>query len=57
MTIVEPQLAVAKDENDADDRVDPGQTVHYTITGTNPNGASGSTAHDVTMVDTRPGRA
>jgi large repetitive protein len=53
-TIVEPAVAVGKDEDDADDVVDPGQTVNYTVTATNPTGVRVSTAHDLELVDTVP---
>ena len=53
-TIVEPNVAVGKDDDDADDVVDPGQTVGYTVTATNPSGTRVSTAHDLELVDTVP---
>ncbi len=51
-TVVEPALGITKDEDDADDRVAPGQTVRYTVTATNAAGAS--VAHDVVITDTVP---
>jgi uncharacterized repeat protein (TIGR01451 family)/fimbrial isopeptide formation D2 family protein len=53
-TIVEPNVAVTKNEDDADDRVTPGQTVNYTLTVTNPTGTRVSTAHDLQLVDHVP---
>jgi uncharacterized repeat protein (TIGR01451 family)/fimbrial isopeptide formation D2 family protein len=53
-TIVEPAVAIAKDENDADDRVTPGQTLSYTLSITNPAGTRVSTAHDLGVVDHVP---
>ncbi len=54
--IVEPNLALAKNENDGDDVVDPGQIVHYTLTVTNADDPppNVSTAHDLTIVDVVP---
>ncbi len=56
--IVEPNPQIAKDENDADDIVAPGQTLDYTLTITNPDHSSnrGSVAHDLVVVDTIPDR-
>jgi uncharacterized repeat protein (TIGR01451 family)/fimbrial isopeptide formation D2 family protein len=53
-TIVEPVVAIAKDENDADDRVTPGQPLTYTLSITNPAGTRVSTAHDLRLVDHVP---
>jgi len=54
-TIVEPNVVVAKSENDADDRVTPGQTVNYTLSVTNPaTPGRVSTAHDLELVDHVP---
>lgn len=52
--VVEPVLGLAKNEDDADDAVDPGQTVHYTVTATNGSGTRISRAHDLVAVDTLP---
>jgi len=49
-TIVEPDIGNTKDENDADDIVDPGQEVEYTVSVTN----GGSVAHDVVVTDVLP---
>ena len=53
-TIVEPNVAIAKDEDEADDRVEPGQTLTYTVSVTNPSGTRVSTAHDLAVVDNVP---
>ncbi|HWI22285.1 MAG TPA: isopeptide-forming domain-containing fimbrial protein [Baekduia sp.] len=53
-TIVEPTVAVAKNEDDADDIVSPGQTINYTVTATNPSGTRVSTAHNLQLIDTIP---
>ncbi|MBJ7458203.1 MAG: DUF11 domain-containing protein [Thermoleophilaceae bacterium] len=56
-TIVEPNPAIAKNENDGDDVVSPGQEIEYTVTLTNPNRGSGpasSPLHDTVVVDTVP---
>ncbi len=53
-TIVEPNVNVTKDENDPDDRVEPGDMVTYTVTATNPSGTRVSTAHDLQLVDHVP---
>ena len=50
LTIVEPKLAMTKDDNDADGLVAAGQEVTYTLKATN----TGSTAHDVIMTDCVP---
>lgn len=55
-TIVEPNLTITKDENDADDIVAPGDVLRYTVTATNTNASltNVSTAHNVAIVDTIP---
>jgi large repetitive protein len=53
-TIVEPNLSVTKNEDDADDVVSPGQSLTYTLTATNTTGTRVSTAHDVELVDHVP---
>ncbi len=54
--IVEPNLALAKDENDTDNVVDPGQIIRYTLTLTNLDAPppNVSTAHDLTIIDLIP---
>ena len=52
--IVEPVISLAKDENDGDDRVAPGQVVRYTLTLSNANASRVSPAHETTIVDTLP---
>ncbi len=54
--IVEPNLHLSKNENDGNDIVDPGQTVRYTLSVTNPSGppAQVSSAYDTQLVDTLP---
>ncbi len=53
-TVVEPNLAITKADDDADGVVDPGQSVDYTITATNTAGSRVSTAHDIVIIDTIP---
>jgi len=55
-TIVEPNLQLAKDENDADDVVDPGQIIRYALTLNNQDAPppNVSTAHDLTIIDLIP---
>jgi uncharacterized repeat protein (TIGR01451 family)/fimbrial isopeptide formation D2 family protein len=53
-TIVEPDMTVAKTDNDADDRITPGQTVSYALTYRNRTGTRVSTAHEVQLVDHVP---
>ena len=52
--VSEPVLSLAKDENDADDAVDPGQIIHYIVTASNGSAVRTSTAHDLIAVDTLP---
>lgn len=53
--IVEPNLTLAKTDNDADGIVAAGQTVTYTVTASNPTTPTRvSVAHDVRVVDTVP---
>ena len=54
--LVEPRLQVAKTEDDADDRVIPGQDITYTVTASHGTSipANVSPAHDVQLVDTVP---
>lgn len=54
--LVEPDPQIAKDENDADDIIDPGQTIDYTLSITNPDSGMTSVAHDLVVVDTIPDR-
>ena len=54
-TVVEPNLKLAKTDDDPDNVVNPGQTVRYTLTTTNPSGVGGvSSAYDTQLVDTLP---
>ena len=53
-TIVEPNVAVIKNENDGDDIVSPGQSINYMVTAQNPAGTRVSMAHDLQMVDHVP---
>src|SRR5918992_2620525 len=53
-TIVEPNVSVSKDENDANDIVTPGQSVVYTVTARNNAGTRVSMAHDLVLVDHVP---
>jgi large repetitive protein len=53
-TIVEPNVAVTKAEDDADGVVEPGDEVHYTVTARNTAGTHVSSAHDVQVVDDVP---
>ncbi|MEI2731873.1 MAG: SdrD B-like domain-containing protein [Dermatophilaceae bacterium] len=50
LQIVEPNLSMTKDDDDADSLVVPGQQVTYTLTATN----TGSAAHDVVTTDCVP---
>jgi fimbrial isopeptide formation D2 family protein/uncharacterized repeat protein (TIGR01451 family) len=52
--VVEPNLSVTKDENDADDVVSPGQSLTYTLTAANIPGTRVSTAHEPELVDHVP---
>lgn len=52
--IVEPNIGITKTDNDADNRVSPGQVVEYTVTTTNVNGTRVSTAHDTETLDQLP---
>ena len=52
--VSEPVLSLAKNENDADDAVDPGQIIHYIVTASNGSGTRISTGHDLIAVDTLP---
>jgi uncharacterized repeat protein (TIGR01451 family)/fimbrial isopeptide formation D2 family protein len=57
VTIVEPNPTLAKNEDDADDIVSPGQEIQYTLTVSNPNRASGppsSPMHESSVRDTVP---
>ncbi len=56
LTVVEPVLSLAKDENDADDVVVAGQTVRYTLTLGNGTGsqANVSAAKDIAVRDVLP---
>ncbi|MEY2849546.1 MAG: hypothetical protein RI885_2213 [Actinomycetota bacterium] len=51
--IVEPNLAIAKSDDDTDGQVSPGQTISYTLTVTN-TGADAATAHDLVVTDVLP---
>lgn len=53
-TIVEPLLRVTKAEDDADDRVVPGQDINYTVTASHAAGSNVAPAHDVQLVDVVP---
>lgn len=53
-TVVTPVITLAKDENDADDVVAPGQQVQYTLTVTNANAGTVAAAYDTVVVDTVP---
>jgi uncharacterized repeat protein (TIGR01451 family) len=52
--IVEPNLGIAKSDDDADNRVSPGQVVQYTLTTSNLAGSRVSMAHDVEVEDHVP---
>ena len=52
--IVEPNIGVAKADDDSDNRVSPGQIVQYTLTTTNISGTRVSTAHATETVDHVP---
>ncbi len=52
--IVEPNVAVAKTNDDLDEKVSAGQVVNYTVTASNPAGTRISTAHDLVLVDKLP---
>ena len=52
--IVEPNIALAKDEDDADDVVAPNDELTYTVTVSNPDDTNVSTAHDAVVSDTLP---
>ncbi|HEX2071414.1 MAG TPA: isopeptide-forming domain-containing fimbrial protein [Thermoleophilaceae bacterium] len=53
-TIVEPNVAVTKAQDDGDGVVEPGDQVHYTVTARNTAGTHVSRAHDVEVVDDVP---
>lgn len=59
-TIVEPNPAISKNEDDADDIVSPGQEIQYTLTVTNPNRTGSPTPagspplHDTVITDVVP---
>jgi len=53
-TVVEPRLQVTKADDDADDRVVPGQDITYTVTASHGSGVNVAPAHDVALVDAVP---
>ncbi len=53
-TVVNPAITLAKDENDTDGIVEPGQVVRYTISASNSAAANTSIAYDTVVVDTLP---
>jgi large repetitive protein len=52
--IVEPNIGVAKTDDDPDNRVTPGQIVTYTLTSSNVTGTRVSMAHEVETIDHVP---
>lgn len=54
VTVVEPNLSIAKTDNTVNKIVVPGQGVNYTITLRNNNATNVSTAHNVVVTDVVP---
>jgi fimbrial isopeptide formation D2 family protein/uncharacterized repeat protein (TIGR01451 family) len=52
-TVREPAPSIVKDENDADDIVNPNQAITYTLT-VNNTGANATRLHEAVVVDTIP---